>query len=173
MRNAVEGSGAYSAEFCQMLLEDVPVLGGVKKELIQYLVENAPVRTLIKGDCLFREGDTSQCMYIIISGRIAVSKAWQSTDYLLKELVQGDCVGEMALFDLFPRSAAAVALESTSVMEISSSMLLNLYERDLEQFTLIQMNMGREVTRRLREADRCLFRHKMEAQVVDGAIISG
>ena len=36
-----------------------------------------------------------------------------------------------------------------------------LYEKDLEQFALIQMNLGREVSRRLRLADERLFRLKM------------
>ena len=35
--------------------------------------------------------------------------------------------------------------------------LHQVYEQDLKQFALIQMNMGREVTRRLREADNRLF----------------
>jgi hypothetical protein len=32
-----------------------------------------------------------------------------------------------------------------------------LYERDPEQYTMIYMNLGREVCRRLREADKRLF----------------
>ena len=39
-----------------------------------------------------------------------------------------------------------------------SSYLYKLYEQDPKQFALIQMNMGREVTRRLREADDRLFK---------------
>ena len=34
---------------------------------------------------------------------------------------------------------------------------------DLEQFTLIQMNLGREVSRRLRDADEELFRLRQVA----------
>jgi CRP/FNR family transcriptional regulator, cyclic AMP receptor protein len=39
--------------------------------------------------------------------------------------------------------------------------LYQVYEHDLRQFALIQMNMGREVSRRLREADNQLFRARM------------
>ena len=36
-----------------------------------------------------------------------------------------------------------------------------VYARDLKQFALIQMNMGREVCRRLREANNRLFGARM------------
>lgn len=153
------------------LLQEVAIFGGIKMEIIRHLLENASNKALEEGDVLFQEGDDSQCMYLIEQGRIAVTKAWQSQDYLLKELSVGECIGEMALFDFSPRSATATALQPTRVIEITSQRLLEVYDRDLEQFTLIQMNLGREVTRRLRETDRCLFKQRIKAQVIDGVVI--
>ena len=63
----------------------------------------------------------------------------------------------MALFDLMPRSASALASEAARLLEISSASLLAVAERDMEQFALIQMNLGREVTRRLRACEAQLF----------------
>lgn len=42
-------------------------------------------------------------------------------------------------------------------MQIRPGDLLELFELDCVQFALIQMNMGREVCRRLRVADDMLF----------------
>lgn len=39
-------------------------------------------------------------------------------------------------------------------------------EKDLEQLALIYMNMGREVSRRLRKADERLFQAKVEAVLI-------
>jgi hypothetical protein len=39
-----------------------------------------------------------------------------------------------------------------------------LFEHDAEQFALIQMNIGREMSRRLRDADEQLFRATMGAE---------
>ncbi|HXF44822.1 MAG TPA: hypothetical protein VNK91_01770, partial [Burkholderiaceae bacterium] len=41
--------------------------------------------------------------------------------------------------------------------------LYRLFERDAEQFALIQMNIGRELSRRLRQSDELLFNARMEA----------
>jgi CRP/FNR family cyclic AMP-dependent transcriptional regulator len=42
-------------------------------------------------------------------------------------------------------------------IRISSADLYRIYGQDLKQFALIQMNMGREVCRRLRDANSRLF----------------
>ena len=49
------------------------------------------------------------------------------------------------------------AAEDCTAIRISAANLYQVYSQDLKQFTLIQMNMGREVCRRLREANNGLF----------------
>ena len=73
----------------------------------------------------------------------------------------GDCFGEMALIDLFPRSASALAVERCEALAITPSVLHQIYQHDLEQFTMLQMNLGRELSRRLRRIDDLLFRVSM------------
>jgi CRP-like cAMP-binding protein len=63
----------------------------------------------------------------------------------------------MALLDLFPRSASVRAVDDCRAIEIGSAALYRLFEHDAEQFALIQMNIAREVCRRLRATDERLF----------------
>ena len=77
----------------------------------------------------------------------------------------------MALFDFFPRSASIISIEDTQLIKITASDLFKIYHQDLEQFTLLQMNLGREVTRRLRNADEQLFEERMQANI-DGDQVS-
>jgi CRP/FNR family transcriptional regulator, cyclic AMP receptor protein len=49
-------------------------------------------------------------------------------------------------------------IEACRAIEIATTALHRLAERDMEQFALIQMNIGREVCRRLRATDELLFR---------------
>jgi CRP/FNR family transcriptional regulator, cyclic AMP receptor protein len=101
-------------------------------------------------------------------GKCAVLKSWQKEDYLLQTLQEGDCFGEMALIDHCPRSASVRAVEDCRATRISAADLHRVYARDLKQFALIQMNMGREVCRRLREANDRLFSAKMGVPDTDG-----
>lgn len=76
------------------------------------------VKKLGKGDILFREGDASDAMYVIKSGRIAITKAKGSGEIILAEKVGGEMLGEMAFFDNKPRSAGAKAVQDTEVISL-------------------------------------------------------
>ena len=75
-------------------------------------------RNLKKGDLLFKEGDASEAMFVIKSGKIAITKAKGSSEITLAELGPGDMLGEMAFFDNKPRSAGARAVQDTTVIEL-------------------------------------------------------
>jgi CRP-like cAMP-binding protein len=119
------------------------------------------------GEYFFREHDAADSMFVLEAGQVAVLKTWQSEESLLRTLRTGDCFGEMALMDLQPRSASVRALEDCAAVQVSAASLYRVYEHDLEQFALIQMNMGREISRRLREADERLFRTRMGTSGAD------
>ena len=144
------------------LLKRMPIFGAIRNDILDFLLDRSPIVTVRKDDFFFREGDEGQSMFVVESGRVAILKLWRGEQRLLRRLETGDCFGEMALMDMKSRSASVVAVEESSAIELSAGSLFELYERDLEQFTLIQMNMGREVSRRLREADDRLFGTVME-----------
>jgi CRP/FNR family cyclic AMP-dependent transcriptional regulator len=75
-------------------------------------------KNLKKGDILFREGDTSEAMYVIKTGKIAITKPKGTSEIVLAELGPGDMLGEMAFFDNKPRSAGAKAIVDTVVIEL-------------------------------------------------------
>jgi CRP/FNR family cyclic AMP-dependent transcriptional regulator len=76
------------------------------------------IKKLGKNDILFREGDTSDAMYVIKSGRIAITKSKGSGEIILAEKVGGEMLGEMAFFDNKPRSAGAKAVADTEVIAL-------------------------------------------------------
>ena len=56
---------------------------------------------------------------------------------------------------------------TTQAIEITNDILYELYKMNLEQFALIQMNAGREISRKLRIADEMVFKAKMGYRVTD------
>ena len=101
-------------------------------------------------------------MFVLEEGRVAILKSWEGCDYLLDHLGAGDCFGEMALIDMRPRSASVKAVEDCTAIEVPGAAFQAIYRVDLEQFTMIQMNMGREVSRRLRRADELLLQARVD-----------
>lgn len=76
------------------------------------------VKKLGKNEILFREGDPSDAMYVIKSGRIAITKSKGSGEITLAELKPGEMLGEMAFFDNKPRSAGAKAIGDAEVIAL-------------------------------------------------------
>jgi CRP/FNR family cyclic AMP-dependent transcriptional regulator len=152
------------------LLRDMPVFGGVAEDTLNFLLQSAPVVSISEGDYFFREGDDALSMFVLEKGEVAILKAWKGRQRLLRNLKRGDCFGEMALIDLFPRSASVRADQDCTAIELSSATLYEVYKRNLEQFAIIQMNIARELSRRLRIADERLFRALIEAEVIDEGV---
>jgi len=146
------------------LLQSMPIFGAIHEDALQFLLEQAREVMVREGEYFFRENDRADSMFVLESGRAAVVKSWQDQNTVLHELRAGDCFGEMALMDLCPRSASVYAVEDCCAIELAAGDLLRLFERDATQFALIQMNIGREVCRRLRITDERLFRATMGEQ---------
>jgi CRP/FNR family transcriptional regulator, cyclic AMP receptor protein len=152
------------------LLQAMPIFGAIGDSALRFLLDGARQIEVVSGGWFFREGDQAQALYVLQSGRAAVLKRWQGRDHLLHSFAAGDCFGEMALMDPQPRCASVCAVQDCEAIELSSANLYRLFEHDVEQFALIQMNIGREVCRRLRATDELLFRATMGESAADAGI---
>jgi CRP-like cAMP-binding protein len=150
------------------LMQRISVFGALQPGTLDFLLKRAATLSRSAGEYFFREGDPAQSVYILETGRVAVVKHWQNRAWLLRHLGPGECFGEMALMDMSTRSASVRSVQDSSAFKISSAALLDLYSHDLEEFTLLQMNLGREVTRRLRLADEQVFRCHMAGAAENG-----
>ena len=139
------------------LLQCTPVFGGIRADILRALLGLCPVVTVPTNQYFFREHDQANSMFVLEAGKVVVLKVRRGHEHVLNFLSEGDCFGEMALMDLSPRSASIRAVEDCTAIRVSAANLYKIYERDPKQFALIQMNMGREVSRRLRAADERLF----------------
>ena len=143
------------------MLERIPVFGGLREDSLRLLLEHAHEVQVPRGRWFFHETDSADSMFVLRSGRVSIIKGWQGRSIELGSLGAGDCFGEMALMDLRPRSASVRAEEDCLAVEFGAGDLLVLFEHDVEQFALMQMNLGREICRRLRATDELLFRARM------------
>lgn len=80
---------------------------------------------------LCNEGDPGGSLFMILSGRVKVSKvAPNGKDSILAFMGPGEVLGEMTLIDGSPRSATVEALETTRVLEVQRRDFLPLLERN-------------------------------------------
>jgi CRP/FNR family cyclic AMP-dependent transcriptional regulator len=148
------------------LLQNMPIFGAVREQTLNFILESASIVEVNKGNYFFQEGEPANSMYVLEKGHVAIFLVWEGVQYKLRELNAGDCFGEMALMDTMPRSATVYALQDCQAIEITTQQFYEVYNKYPDQFILMYMNMGRELCRRLRDADSRLFLKELETRQI-------
>jgi len=93
-------------------LAKTELLSAVPRHLVTEIDRRLKEVAIAAGETLFEEGDVGDAVYIVVSGGLRLEVG----DVTLLRRGPGDCVGEIALIDEGPRSAAAVAESDTRLL---------------------------------------------------------
>lgn len=147
-------------------LRDIGLFGGLSDEVLEQLATTLDVVVLEPGACVFKEGDSGREMFVLLEGEIEILKHSKSQrDTRVALLGPNDWFGEMSILDVMPRSATVRTLSPSRVLRITAHDLDALYRRDLRSYSLVVLNIAREMSRRLRVVDGLLA--EFVANVVD------
>ncbi|MEO5680565.1 MAG: Crp/Fnr family transcriptional regulator [Acidimicrobiales bacterium] len=106
-----------------------------------------------RGELVFAEGDLSDRMFVVRSGRVAISRRLPETRESIVALMEaGDLFGEMGLFDGELRAAGARALEPTELVVVPYAPLTRVLGARPE----LLWPMTTLLARRIRAADAAL-----------------
>ncbi len=102
-----------------------------------------------KGTVLFREGDPGKEMYVLQSGKVAISKKVRDVEKVLAILGPGEFFGEMAIISNKPRNASATVEEEARVLVIDP----RTFEAMIRGNSEIAVRMIKKLAERLSDAD--------------------
>jgi signal transduction histidine kinase len=120
-------------------------------ETLTYVAQNGREIHVAGGDRICAEGEIGDAAYLILSGRVQVSKYLElGTQHLLNELLPGQFFGELALVEDVPRMASVDALEETTLLVITKSDFQDLVTQHPEAAIPILRSIGA----RLRDSDQ-------------------
>jgi len=98
---------------------------------------------------IISEGKPNDRIYFVLEGQVAVTKG----DFILSRFGEGEAFGEMEVLDVMPAIATIKALSHVTVMSMSNKSLREIYKIDVKSFSLMIMNLARDLSRRLRRMD--------------------
>src|SRR5437868_14080610 len=133
---------------------------------LELLKRNSRKRSFRKGQVIFREGETSDVLYVIEKGKVEISAVIGGRERrVFATFGPGDYFGEIAVIDSKPRSATAIAKVNTTLRCISRDKVWRTFGRS--PHLLVTMMHG--FSHRLREFDQRylqeLFQHARLALV--------
>src|SRR5258707_3992336 len=93
------------------VLKSVPMFATFSPEQLHALVTMIMRRSAPRGSAVMHEGDTADCLYVVLSGRLKVMVGEaDGKETILSIIGAGEFFGEMGLIDDNPRSASVVAI---------------------------------------------------------------
>lgn len=117
------------AENLEHILRQTTIFRRLSVDDRQRLAAVASLRAYEKGGLLFSEGDASDQLYTVVTGRVKVFKTTtRGTDVILEIFGPGDPVGAVAVYESRAYPATAVALEPTTCLLISRQAFFSLLE---------------------------------------------
>lgn len=102
-----------------------------------------------RGTLLFREGDPGREMYVLQSGKVAISKTVRDVEKVLAVLGPGEFFGEMAIISNKPRNASAKVDEDARLLVIDPK----TFEAMIRGNSEIAVRMIKKLAERLSDAD--------------------
>ena len=107
-------------------------------------------RRYLGDEIIFDEGEEGQALYLVMSGRVLISRSLDSTVEVVAELSAGSFFGDLALLDNSPRNAQARALDNCELAVFFRADFLALMETEAVIGYKISLALARQIGRRLR-----------------------
>lgn len=138
-------------------LRTVGLFGALPDDALALISASTSPVAYAPGQVVFAEGEPATALYVVLSGDCEVLHRGRRNQAIrVASFTRHDWFGEMGLFDMRPRSATVVATVESVLLPLPSTVIKDLYRHDLKAYTLLVLNVTREVCRRLRAADERL-----------------
>jgi sulfate permease, SulP family len=134
--------------------EQIPLFDGLNASQLKQMQSSVRERLYQAGDVIFKAGDPSDSMLVILQGRASVMVHLGQRDIRLSSMRRGGVVGEMGFLDRAPRSATVVAQEPLLAYVLTREAFDALREQWPETAYILIKNLTLNLAVRLRHTNR-------------------
>lgn len=137
---------------CVSHLREVSLFRNLSQEQLEALEPSLEFVEGHPGRMLFRQGDPSDCFYVIVSGRVSVVIEGESGEETYRDLEAGQFFGEIGMIRGTRRTADALVAVQSELVKVDKQGFDTMMSADL-RFADIVMEVTRERIAELRDAD--------------------
>jgi CRP/FNR family transcriptional regulator, cyclic AMP receptor protein len=132
------------------VLRRAPLFDALDDEGARVLRRQMSEVKLSRGEHLFMEGDDGDALYVVIEGKVKLTRAApDGRENLLSVIGPGEMFGELSLFDPRPRTSSASAVTDAALASLKHEALIPW----LRERPDVSLHMLRQLARRLRRAN--------------------
>lgn len=141
------------------LLSKISIFGGLDDNQLYKMFRILQKVSYKNEEYIFNQGEAPTHIYIILAGRVRMVEEVEGKIYQLFEFGPGNCIGEDSVIGIHPHTLSAMAIGEVELAVIPKKSLLDLYESDKDLFSLLVLNIAREISRRLKLTDNLLLHY--------------
>jgi CRP/FNR family transcriptional regulator, cyclic AMP receptor protein len=135
-------------------LAQVALFQGLSQAQLKKVAAICQPQSVEAGALVFREGEAAQCMYLLVSGKVRISRRVPGMgEEALAILDAGQYFGEMGLVEESVRSADAYAHTASTLWRIERGQFDQLLFTDKELAYAVLWTLVRTLSGRLRETN--------------------
>jgi CRP/FNR family cyclic AMP-dependent transcriptional regulator len=132
------------------VLRQAPLFNALDEDEARALRRQMTEVKLSRGEHLFNEGDDGDCLYVVLDGKMKLTRAAaDGRENLLSVLGPGEMFGELSLFDPRPRTSTASAVTDA----VLASLRHDALRPWLKERPEVSLHMLRALAQRLRRAN--------------------
>jgi CRP/FNR family transcriptional regulator, cyclic AMP receptor protein len=132
-------------------LNNSPLFQDAPEAALNMAIEAASVRRFGQGTPIFREDDPGEAVYVLVEGRVKVSREnLEGRERIFTILTPPEVVGEMALVSQLPRSATAHCIDNVVTLAIYRNELRAILDRHSQ----VLWNLAQIMAKRLADMNR-------------------
>jgi CRP-like cAMP-binding protein len=121
-------------------------------------------------ETILAQGQPNNKVHFIVEGEVAIvrqSETNKKQSRIITTLKSGDSFGEMELIDVECCAATVITTAATTIISLSNRDLYKISQNNLKIYTMLILNLARDISRRLRSADEMLAMVKSRATMND------
>jgi len=156
------------AELLQ-ILRNVTIFAGIPEENLRHISEQCDVVSFKSGEIIIKEDTPGKDIMVTLRGKVKIVLGMDRHPIEVVEFGPGNCLGEVSVIGILNHSASVVAVEDTDLMVISKQLLMGIFNEDKELFSIIILNIARELARRLHFTDSVLMEYGSKVRLAEKA----
>lgn len=139
------------------ILSQVTIFSGLSPEHLLSVIAECPVQKFTAGTIVIKENDPATEIYVILEGRVKIILGHCTpTPIEIIEFGHGMCFGEASVIGVLDHSATAIVMQDATVLVLSRIFLMHIFKQDPQLFSMLILNIARELARRLHLTDKLL-----------------
>jgi CRP-like cAMP-binding protein len=144
------------------ILNKISILAGLSEPQLYKLFRLLSCVSYKANETVFEQGDEPGHIYIVKKGKVKLVVWQDDTPLELIVFEEGHCFGEASVIGIQRHKGTTIATTDTDLIILSRKVLMSIYDTDKELFSILILNIAREVCRRLYASDDILLHYLLK-----------